>query len=1376
MSKIQVKAHTSFLGHTGYNNHSKNFFTNLNKYIPTRVRNYSYCNDLSYLKPEELALVIEQEWIDHPYKIGSPFIRDPEAMLVNIVLNESHHYFFYDKYESPMIAYNVWEATRQIPEYFNRILEYDQFWCPTEWQRKCTIEQGYPADRVKVVHEGVNGNIFKPITGVNPLLQKKHFYKKYSIPYDTFTFMIFGRWDYRKFTTEMVQAFCEEFKDDDDVMLILSADNPFSIDGMKTAEERMVHHKILSDKIKVVHFPPREDYAKFLQHGNCLLSCSRSEGWNLPLMEALACGTPSIASNWGGHLEFADGIAQLVDVPKELPPKEVFMMDNKHDIGVWGEPDFDHLKKVMRDVYNNYADAKEYTVEKSTYIREKYTWDNAAKTAVRHIRELYGKIISIPKHQKLNKDFNVTFEIVDGKPRVVFGSPKEIRGKVFAVIQSEDGKHHHENWFETKPNINYWIDLNNILNVIKFELFDESLNLIHSESKLAKDITIVKQEAYGDMELYQDQYVNGDIISKGKRDCASRYEAMRTVFNKYKRPFTILDVGANFGYYSIRAASDYDTISVMVENKDAETRTLVNLCDKNKCKDKLIVLKTTMSIENLEELSKCEHFDVVLALNVIHHFPTNQVLKACHLFTKLGDNLILETPPLEDYDACGQENLDIILNYFNGKEGTKLGSFERHTSKTLSDMIWFKTDRKLLQWPYYGYERLFEKDVDKDRLKNRDPNNIISDFKTKHIQSPRRNEVNEWIPGINLRTYLEMKGEYPIITDIIENIKYRKIQTGYKWDDTNNDINTHNLILNGSQIYMIDFNDKDCDNPMNGDDWHIKFVVEDIKDYIEGRKETKNKLKLNLGCGNDIRIGYINADKYNNTGNVDIKCDLNSLPFLDNSLDEIFTSHVFEHIGLNEVHAVVEEWKRVLKENGELVMRIPNLEHEVNIWLNTPDENKWDEVSRIFGGQSYTGNFHFQGFNPGSLKSFLERFNFEVLDIHESNRGFGNEINIRAKKIPNVKKLNVHYISHFVDGPFVEVKGPPRVKDFFIADFYDVKNNSSLHQATIRVNHWIRTHRKYFTDWLIQIRRNGKIEHEHRFNLKDKRVLISFDSKSIGDTIAWIPVVEEFRKKHQCEVWLSTFWNKLFDECEDYKDLNWIPPGDVVNNLYASYIVGCFDNDVNKNKTEWRLIPLQQIAADILGIDLEKELVASIVTQDARKKVTEEPYIAISEFSTFQCKLWNYPGGWQEIVDYINELGYKVVVISKEKTNLKNIIDRTDRTMSESINTIKHAEFFIGVSSGPAWLSWALKTPAIIISGCTEKWLEFKNKIQRVINEDVCHGCFNSIEHSFDRGEWNYCPRHKGTVRQFECAKRIIPDMVKHSIDEIIKRQYSRID
>jgi glycosyltransferase involved in cell wall biosynthesis len=135
-------------------------------------------------------------------------------------LNESHHYFFYDQYESPMIAYNVWEATKQIPQFFNRMLEFDQFWCPTEWQRQCTIEQGYPEHRVKVVPEAVNGNLFRPLIGKERDNIRKSLCNKYNIPEDHMIFMIFGRWDYRKSIKEIVEVFLSAFNDDDKATLV----------------------------------------------------------------------------------------------------------------------------------------------------------------------------------------------------------------------------------------------------------------------------------------------------------------------------------------------------------------------------------------------------------------------------------------------------------------------------------------------------------------------------------------------------------------------------------------------------------------------------------------------------------------------------------------------------------------------------------------------------------------------------------------------------------------------------------------------------------------------------------------------------------------------------------------------------------------------------------------------------------------------------------------------------------------------------------------------------------------------------------------------------------------------------------------------------
>ena len=194
--------------------------------------------------------------------------------------------------------------------------------------------------------------------------------------------MIFCRWDYRKAATEMIRSFVDTFGNSGDAYLVISVDNPFATDNLPSTEERLRHHGLENEFIRVLHFPPREEYIQWLQHGDCLLSCSRAEGWNLPLIEAIACGTPTICSDWGAHLEFADGISYKVDVPHECPPKELIFM-NEHDYGVWGEPDFDHLKVVMKEVYNDPATAHNHALKMSKHIRNTYTWDNAALKTVR---------------------------------------------------------------------------------------------------------------------------------------------------------------------------------------------------------------------------------------------------------------------------------------------------------------------------------------------------------------------------------------------------------------------------------------------------------------------------------------------------------------------------------------------------------------------------------------------------------------------------------------------------------------------------------------------------------------------------------------------------------------------------------------------------------------------------------------------------------------------------------------------------------------------------------------------------------------------------------------------------------------------------------
>ena len=149
-----------------------------------------------------------------------------------------------------------------------------------------------------------------------------------------------------------------------------------------------------------------------------------------------------------------------------------------------------------------------------------------------------------------------------------------------------------------------------------------------------------------------------------------------------------------------------------------------------------------------------------------------------------------------------------------------------------------------------------------------------------------------------------------------------------------------------------------------------------------------------------------------------------------------------------------------------------------------------------------------------------------------------------------------------------------------------------------------------------------------------------------------------------------------------------------------------------------------------------------------------------------------YPGGWQTIVDYLNSIGYKVVVIHQQANTLDNVIDKTGNIdiMDRAID-LYHADFMIGIGSGVSWLAWALEKPVIMISGFSAPSCEFSNKNYRVINQSVCNGCFNDVRHKFDRGDWNWCPRLKNTERMFECTTKLSPQLVIEQINLLIQEQ-----
>jgi len=360
---------------------------------------------------------------------------------------------------------------------------------------------------------------------------------------------------------------------------------------------------------------------------------------------------------------------------------------------------------------------------------------------------------------------------------------------------------------------------------------------------------------------------------------------------------------------------------------------------------------------------------------------------------------------------------------------------------------------------------------------------------------------------------------------------------------------------------------------------------------------------------------------------------------------------------------------------------------------------------------------------------------------------------------------------HFVKGPYVEIKGP--IQADYKVDFFDNKTGKLYYSADIKNNCWCRCSIEFFIEWKIQIYENGKLWHTHIFDATDKKVYISLDSKALGDSLAWFPYVDEFAKKHNCKVVTSTFMNDMF--VERYSNIEFVSPGTNVTDLYAMYSVGLFYNDDNsyvstKNPSDPKSQTMQKMCSDILGLDFK----------EIKPKIKDRPVIedhdlkqvCIAIHGTSQSKFWNNPTGWQEVTDWLNNRGYKVRLLSKEGDNYMGnklpdgIIQHPNGSIELVMDEMKKSKAFIGIGSGLSWLSWALDVPTVLISGFSYKWAEMEDCIRIGSPDGKCEGCFNRLR--LDAGDWNWCPDHKGTERQFECTKSITSEMVIKELEKFL--------
>lgn len=332
--------------------------------------------------------------------------------------------------------------------------------------------------------------------------------------------------------------------------------------------------------------------------------------------------------------------------------------------------------------------------------------------------------------------------------------------------------------------------------------------------------------------------------------------------------------------------------------------------------------------------------------------------------------------------------------------------------------------------------------------------------------------------------------------------------------------------------------------------------------------------------------------------------------------------------------------------------------------------------------------------------------------------------------------------------------------------------------------------KKYFVPFGIDVwfhAPDGTVEHvvNHVMELRERQVFVQIPVGTLGDTLAWLPAVSRFARQTGAIV-TATVSEAIYPLVHGADPhLSLVPHGEAREDkaftarFYATYALGLFftDKDRVRQPTDFRHVGLHRTAAYILGINPWNDKPPALNVPDTTPPI-EGPYVCIAVQASTQCKYWNNPGGWRDVVSFLKSCGYRVICIDQKPVYGQGIVwnhlphgaeDETgSRPLAERVRWLRHAAFFVGLSSGLAWLAHAAGTPVVMISGFTHPDNEFETPY-RVINWHACNSCWNDAAHQFDHKDFLWCPRHANTPRQFECSRLITGQQVVRTIQRVLK-------
>ena len=294
---------------------------------------------------------------------------------VTVAICQPHAWpVFMSRKPKKFFGFCVWEGDK-IPKFWKKYLEdkrVDNILVPSEHTKKAILKvcKGL-SKKIVIVPHGVNSKVFHPIK------KKKN---------DHFIFVANKGWNQglndRGGIQFIIKAFNDEFSKDEKVKLHIKINSSY----LQNPLEKL---KVMVDEIEktwglnksknppafVIDNLDESALNKFYNEGDVFISCSMAEAFNIPCLEAMACGLPVITTSFGGQSDYVNDKNGFLINNGFL---DYFSNELIYEDTRWFKPEINTIRSLMRYCYNNRKIVQQKG-KKALSVAQSMAWEKSAK-------------------------------------------------------------------------------------------------------------------------------------------------------------------------------------------------------------------------------------------------------------------------------------------------------------------------------------------------------------------------------------------------------------------------------------------------------------------------------------------------------------------------------------------------------------------------------------------------------------------------------------------------------------------------------------------------------------------------------------------------------------------------------------------------------------------------------------------------------------------------------------------------------------------------------------------------------------------------------------------------------------------------------------